>query len=43
MTIGFTGNALPKNGTLIVTVSNKGLGSQGKRIDKALKGQIKKP
>ncbi|MGC6476233.1 MAG: leucyl aminopeptidase [Parvibaculales bacterium] len=42
MTIAITGNALPKTGTLVITVSNKGLGSQGKELDKALKGQIKK-
>ena len=43
MNIGFTNNMLPKTGTLVLTVSDKGLGAKGKEFDKSVKGRLKQP
>lgn len=42
MNIGFASKAFPKTGTLVLTVSDKGLGAKGKELDKSLKGQLTK-
>ncbi len=42
MNIGFTNNSLPKTGTLVLLVSDKGLSKRGKELDKSLKGLLTK-
>lgn len=42
MNISFTTASLPKKGTLVLLVGDKGLGTMGKKLDQAMKGALKK-